>query len=226
MNRLGTFWFLTFLLSSNTVQADEFGDFVGHVRVEWCDDGRNMRLLDNFAYKDPSNVTWDAPKDAVIDGASIPHAFWSLVGGPFEGRYRNASVVHDIACEKRNRPWKQVHRMFYNACRRGKVSKKKALVMYGAVYHGGPRWDSGSTAQKPKECLKGADDQEGAGTEDQMEPATIFHSDDDFFRMRAYLEKNTDATPEDVERLTPESLRTLVGNSFVRDCSPLEIEPD
>ena len=52
-----------------------------------------MTLLDDFGYVDPGKITWKAPKGHKIDGASIPPVFWSFIGGPFEGKYRNASVV-------------------------------------------------------------------------------------------------------------------------------------
>ena len=80
------------------------------------------------------------PAGSVVDGASIPQVFWSLVGGPFEGEYRNASVVHDVACDRKSEPWEAVHLMFYNACRCGGVGEKKAKLLYWAVYLGGPRW--------------------------------------------------------------------------------------
>ena len=114
---------------------------MGSVRTEWVDqDGRRMRLLKNFGYVDPTGKLWIAPVDSVIDGASIPQLFWSVMGGPFEGLYRNASVVHDIACDEKKEDWKDVHRMFFQACLCGGVDSIKASLMYGAVYHFGPRW--------------------------------------------------------------------------------------
>ncbi|MEX0669701.1 MAG: protealysin inhibitor emfourin [Pirellulales bacterium] len=117
-----------------------WGRFIGDVVATWGDDGRDMTLVEPFAYLDPQDVRWDAPTGAVVNGASIPQAFWSLIGGPFEGRFRNASVVHDVACEVRDRPWQSVHRMFYEACRCGGVGAVKATTMYYAVSHFGPRW--------------------------------------------------------------------------------------
>ena len=116
------------------------GYFDGRVGAAWHDDGREMTLVEPFAYVDPAAVRWDAPDGAVVNGASIPRPFWSGIGGPVEGRFRNASVVHDVACVERSRPWQQVHRMFYEACRCGRVNVVKAKTMYYAVYHFGPRW--------------------------------------------------------------------------------------
>jgi hypothetical protein len=65
-----------------------------------------------------------------------------FMGGPFSGQYRNASVIHDVACVQRTRPWKVVHKAFYNAMKASGVSNRLANIMYGAVYHFGPRWET------------------------------------------------------------------------------------
>ena len=105
-----------------------------------------QQLLDDFGYVDPRGVLWPAPKGSIIDGASIPQVLWSVVGSPYTGEYRDASVVHDVACTKRDRPWQDVHRMFYEACRAGGVGEQKAKLMYAAVYHFGPKWAPGGTS--------------------------------------------------------------------------------
>ncbi len=121
-----------------------FGNFIGNVTATWSDDGRNMTLERDFTYVDPHGKQWLAPTGAVINGASIPRLFWSVVGGPFEGTFRNASVLHDSACELQKEPWEDVHRMFYNAMRCSRVGAGKAQTMYWAVYHFGPRWQPGT----------------------------------------------------------------------------------
>ena len=120
--------------------ASRWGRFEGDVVARWETDGRLMTLVEPFAYVDPRQARWEAAAGAVIDGASIPRAFWSVIGSPFAGEFRNASVVHDVACEERIRPWRAVHRMFYEACRLGGVAAVKAKTMYYAVFHFGPRW--------------------------------------------------------------------------------------
>lgn len=122
------------------VPAAGWGRFEGQVIARWEDDGRSMTLVEPFAYVDPRETRWPAPVGAVVNGASIPRAFWSLIGGPFSGEFRDASVVHDVACESRDRPWRAVHRMFYEACRCGGVGAVTAKTMYYAVFHFGPRW--------------------------------------------------------------------------------------
>ena len=117
-----------------------YGRFAGDVKTIWLRDGRRMQLLEAFAYIDPHGTIWDAPKDWVIDGASIPQFAWSLVGGPFDHTYRNASVIHDVACDRKTRRWETVHEAFYNAMRASGVDSVRARVMYAAVYYFGPRW--------------------------------------------------------------------------------------
>lgn len=123
-------------------QSQDFGRFVGRVVAEWNRDpkARTMTLVEDFAYIDPSGARWDAPRGSVVDGASIPRAAWTLAGGPFEGRYREASVIHDVACDERRRPWQSVHRVFFNAMRAGGVPLGRAQAMYWAVRKFGPKW--------------------------------------------------------------------------------------
>jgi hypothetical protein len=116
--------------------------FSGHPKTEWLDDGRDMQLLTDFSFIDSKQNRWTAPSNSTIDGTSIPPVFWSIVGGPYEGKYRNASVVHDVECQLKREPWQTVHKMFYEACRAGGVRRLKALLMYAAVYLFGPRWTS------------------------------------------------------------------------------------
>jgi uncharacterized membrane protein YgcG len=116
------------------------GKYEGRAVVELLDDGRRVQLAGPFSYIDPNDKRWDVPKDAIVDGASIPRVLWTLIGGPFEGKYRNASIIHDWYCDLRSRPWKQVHRMFFDAMITSSVPTKKARLLYAGVYLGGPRW--------------------------------------------------------------------------------------
>jgi len=118
-----------------------FGRFEGEVVASWLDNGRDMLLRETFRFVDSANREWVAPAGSVVNGASIPAPFWSLIGGPFEGKYRNASVVHDVGCEEMTASWEDVHWMFYEACRCAGVDEFKAKTMYYAVYHFGPRWE-------------------------------------------------------------------------------------
>src|SRR5207249_1889019 len=99
-----------------------WGYYSGQVEARWENDGRHMTLLSELRYIDPDGVVWIAPAGSVVDGASIPRVLWSFMGGPFDGKYRNASVLHDVAYDQKTRPWKEADRMFYNAMRCSGVS--------------------------------------------------------------------------------------------------------
>ena len=138
-------------LLCGTAAAEDYGRFVGRVAVEWLDDesdSRDMRLLEEFAFVDPTGKVWAVPKGAVINGASIPRLFWSLIGPPFVGAYRRASVIHDYYCEARSEPWLAVHRMFYEASLAGGVPEVTAKIMYAAIYGAGPRWAAATGADR------------------------------------------------------------------------------
>jgi hypothetical protein len=82
---------------------------------------------------------------------------WTFIGGPFEGLYRNPSVIHDVACVQRRHPWYAVHRAFYSAMLAAGVDLVKAKIMYAAVYHLGPRWDDAIAGPAPPPRLEEAD---------------------------------------------------------------------
>lgn len=117
-----------------------WGYYSGNVVARWENDGRSMTLLSELRYLDPEGVVWTAPAGSMVDGASIPRSLWSFMGGPFEGRYRNASVLHDVAYDQHIRPWEQCDRMFYNAMRCSGVSAVEAKTMYFALYRFGRHW--------------------------------------------------------------------------------------
>jgi hypothetical protein len=177
----------------------EYGKFVGDVKVVWNADHRTMTLLSDFKYIDPLNVTWDAPRGSTIDGASIPKLAWSLIGGPFEGPYRKASVIHDVACQRKTRPWESVHLAFYFAMKAEGSGDLQAKLMYAAVQHGGPRWPMTLHAERGT-----------AGFDYQV--VTLTNSAEAGFRSgsRIHLEYMlrgdkraiSSATPDDVMRLT------------------------
>lgn len=117
-----------------------FGQYTGPLILEALEDGRLMKLTQPFGFIDAQRKTWSVPAGAKVDGASIPRTLWTLIGGPFEGKYRHASVVHDYYCDTRTEPWKAVHRVFYEGMRASGVSEIRAKLMYAAVYFGGPDW--------------------------------------------------------------------------------------
>lgn len=61
------------MLSSVAIFGPERKDkFVGRVVAEWLDDGRKMKLVNEFAYIVPSCKQWKVPAGTGFDGATIP----------------------------------------------------------------------------------------------------------------------------------------------------------
>lgn len=163
----------------------DFGGFSADPVLSWDPDGRTMVIVDDFTYTDPNSNRWAATKGSKVDGASIPQIFWSLIGGPFEGQYRNASIVHDTECTKPYKHrWQDVHRMFYNASRAGGVGWLKAKVMFAAVYHFGPRWEFNG----------------------EPVPERSLRSADDFFRVRSLIRRESEISLQAIEGLTHDAL--------------------
>ena len=116
---------------------------------------RNMQVLKDFWFKDPDDKTWTTPLNWRIDGASIPRALWTLVGSPYTGDYRRASIVHDKACDDAggNADARRVaDRMFYHACREGGCSIYESTLLYigvriGALTPAVAAWNTGATPE-------------------------------------------------------------------------------
>lgn len=116
------------------------GQFIGEVKVRWLDDPRKMQLLEDFAYIDSNGREWKALALSIIDGASIPKFFWRIIGSPFIGLYRDASVIHDVYCDNHLRPAQEVHDVFNEMMFTRGVPDVKRETMFNAVDKFGPRW--------------------------------------------------------------------------------------
>lgn len=141
--------------SATVVGQVRFGGFIDPIQAEFVrgsDGERRMRLLRDVVYVAVDGKRWTAPKDFLTDGASIPRVFWSFVGGPFDGQYREAAVVHDYYCQTKTEAWQDVHRIFYYACRAAGVDELKAKILYAAVRYGGPKWNRGRRSSCFAEC--------------------------------------------------------------------------
>lgn len=138
--------------STIAARSEKFGHFEGVLSLTEVGDGdldcksshwvgeSAFRLAAPYAYVDASGRRWAVPKGACVNGASIPRPAQGVIGGPWAGKYKNASVVHDHYCVSAKEPWQAVHLMFYEAMRAKGVGKKTAALMYYIVYAFGPRW--------------------------------------------------------------------------------------
>ena len=110
------------------------------VKAEWLSDGRSMQLLEPVIYRDAAGRPWVAPAGTVVDGASIPQFFWRVIGSPFVGKYRRASVLHDYYCQTQTTSSAETHHMFRAAMLRDGVEPWRARLMFWAVRLFGPRF--------------------------------------------------------------------------------------
>ena len=114
--------------------------------------GALKELVDeSLTFLDSSGVKWVAPKGTLTDGASVPRLALPITNGQWDVKFLKAAVVHDAYCQEdnetrspdqyRKKPWKAVHRMFYEACIAGGTSPLLAKIMFAAVWLAGPRWN-------------------------------------------------------------------------------------
>lgn len=107
--------------------------FSKRVQTEWLDDGRDMKVIRPFTFTDSKGVDYLIPEGAITNGASIPRWLWAAVGSPFTGKYRDAAVVHDYLCEKKEIPFSEAHRIFYEAALTKGEDTDKARLMYDTL---------------------------------------------------------------------------------------------
>lgn len=77
------------------------GEFLTVLRVEDYNGGREWLLMEPLRYRTSKGDEVVAPVPVsgrgfwTWNGASIPRFFWRVMGSPFVGRHRRASVLHD-----------------------------------------------------------------------------------------------------------------------------------
>jgi len=132
------------MFASPHVCAQEyFGDFLDKLKGVFIVEAKPrplFKLESDFRFKDPNGLLWTTPTGTEVDGASIPQSFWTFIGGPFEGSYINASVIHDYYCRTKERTAHDTHRSFYYGMRASQVPEWKAKLMHWAVSTYGPSW--------------------------------------------------------------------------------------
>ena len=129
------------------------------------ENGVLKELMDeSLTFVDSNGVKWVAPKGTLTDGASVPRLALPITGGQWDVHFLKAAVVHDAYCQEENKtrspeqyrkkPWKAVHKMFYEASIAGGSPQLLANLMYAAVYLAGPKWDD-----PEREKLEGVSDE-------------------------------------------------------------------
>ena len=124
----------------------ELGRYTGKLILEPTNGGQQMRTLSEFGFLDADGRHWLVPSGTSVDGASIPKTLWSLLADLWEGKYRDAIVMHDYYCSVRDMDWRSVHLMFYRALLVSGIPVSGAKLVYAGVYFAGPRWPNGANA--------------------------------------------------------------------------------
>jgi hypothetical protein len=119
----------------------EVGRFTGRLVLEPLLGSQQMKTLLDFGFLDANGRNWPVPSGTSVDGASIPKGLWSWIGGLWEGKYREACIVHDYHCATRSTDWQSVRRMFYHAMLASGITQLFAKLVFAGVYFAGPRWE-------------------------------------------------------------------------------------
>ncbi|WP_339073899.1 DUF1353 domain-containing protein [Teredinibacter turnerae] len=148
-------------LAPHSVYAEEyFGKFLDQLRgvfIAEAEPRPEFKMEHDFRFEDPNGLLWLTPGGTSVDGASIPQFFWSLIGGPFEGPYINASVIHDYYCRTKERTAHDTHRNFYYGMRASNVPEWKADLMHWAVSTFGPSWKLEKRVVMKQSCVATSD---------------------------------------------------------------------
>ena len=131
---------------TNVFKSNVVAEFLSPKKA--TDTYRDIKLVQPFGYIDRRGVHWDVPVGYVTNGASIPTSLWAVVGGPFDGPYRDAAVLHDYYCEAKTRTSDDTHRMYYEASVARGTSEQVASTMYAGLIFGGPKWEIVGTPKK------------------------------------------------------------------------------
>jgi hypothetical protein len=143
------------LLLPLPLRAQEyFGEYKDALKGEFIEakPRPKFKLENEFRFSDPNGLLWGVPAKEEVDGASIPQAFWSFIGGPFDGNYIKASVIHDHYCNVKTRTEHDTHRNLYYGMRAAGVEKWRAKFMYWAVATFGPKWTLAKRVVQEHSC--------------------------------------------------------------------------
>jgi hypothetical protein len=118
--------------------------FTGKVMLELLEDAQldhKWKLLEELSFVDDRGTRWTAPGGGVLDDDLVPRQLRQVDGMPLQQEYRKASVVHAYFVHAKSAPWRDVHRMLYEASVAEGVAPPQAKLLYMTVYAGGWRWE-------------------------------------------------------------------------------------
>ena len=121
----------------------EQGGFEGRVVVEWLDDAfvPSVRTVEDFGFRQTKGKFWKVARGQVFNGKGMPPLFSDMVGSPYEGSFRKASMVYESATQRMTEKWDEAQRMFFEASVAEGVAPQDAKVMYLLLALQGSRWE-------------------------------------------------------------------------------------
>lgn len=97
-------------------------------------------FAEDLVWVQDNGLTLTVPAGTAMNGASIPRAFWGLIGHPLETEFVYPAGLHDWECQTRRTPSPIVHQRFREALRAEGVGTIRRAAMYRAVRLFGPRF--------------------------------------------------------------------------------------
>lgn len=185
-------------ICASAVAQSSYGEFQGKVVLEAIGKAnREFIVREPLIYIDRNGTRWEVPIGTVSDGASVPRAFWSIFPA-VGGRHLKAAVVHDRYCVTRDREWRAVHSMFYEAMLASEVDAISAKIMYMAVFAFGPRWAL-----------------EGAGSRDLPNSISEEEQEQALKSLKSWIEKNNPSIRQIEARVETQQVRQTGGRFLI-----------
>lgn len=91
-----------------------------------------IEITEDYVFHYKSNNYW-IPKGFRFDGASIPRAFWSIIGSPFHPDYIEAALVHDWCFATWCLNFKETNAVFKRNLKNAGVGYIRRILMWSAV---------------------------------------------------------------------------------------------
>lgn len=195
-----TLWLSVLTSAGVAIRPQPTAGYLDTLVLKDVGDGRQFEVVGNYRYVDSRGVEWKVPGGVKVNGASIPRYLWSIVGGPWEGNYRNASVIHDYFYDQHEYASDEIHWVFYDAMRKSDVGIVKAKLMYWAVLRFNPRWEAVTYEKQPcpptssRRCLPVLADE--AGTYVRFQLVTPRFDEAELKKAAALIERNNPADEE------------------------------
>ncbi len=101
---------------------------------------RDVILIEDMIFYDKNGIEWFVPAGAIVNGTSIPKILWPIMGSPWVGYARRASIPHDYYYQSREHEKDLVDDMFYEAAIYDGVPHIKAHAMLLGLQITGSTW--------------------------------------------------------------------------------------